>query len=225
MASKLRERLRRASIGLSRKIAPRLMWKHAAQKGELEFHAADRWRPSDAFHESNARLLTEFGFRPDDFDGRVLIDLGAGSKLRTRYFEGAKIVAIEPLADRFRQTIEWCDLDDAWKCFSQPAEEFIDELRESADFVISINVLDHCFDFDVIVKHIFGYLKPGGHAFLSFDSHRVTDHMHPLRLTEKICRSKFEGTGFTIERVSRGLGSAGPTYGHGEALNFWLRRP
>ena len=51
----------------------------------------------------------------------------------------------------------------------------------------------------------------------------MTDAMHPLVLTETSARRRIEDAGFRIEAQSRGLGPIGPTYGHGEALNFWVR--
>lgn len=57
------------------------------------------------------------------------MDLGAGSKLRTKFFTDAKIIAIEPLAEKFMKEIEWCDLKDAYRVYSRPAEDFIGELE------------------------------------------------------------------------------------------------
>ena len=218
---RLRKGWQRARIRAAYRFAPRAAWQRWAQPGEYAFHRDDQWRAGPAFEADNARLFRHFGFRPDQFRGGVVIDLGAGSRLRSRFFEGARIVVIEPLLERFRE-IAWCDLDTAWRCYGTPAEEAIRELAGSADFLMSINVLDHCFDFDRIVRNARAYLKPGGSAFLSFDSHEVTDAMHPLVLTEASARARIEAAGFRVDAHSRGLGPIGPTYGHGEALNFWV---
>jgi hypothetical protein len=153
--------------------------------------------------------------------GRTVIDFGAGSKLRSRYFEQARVIAIEPLADRFR-ALDFCDLDAAAAVYARPGEERIEELVGQADLLVSINVLDHCFDFDLAVSNVAAYLRPSGTAFLSFDLHEAADEMHPLLLTEESCVRSFEHAGLVIRRKSAGVGAFGASYGHGQAINFWL---
>lgn len=48
--------------------------------------------------------------------------------------------------------------------FDLGTSELPDELRESADTVIDIGVLEHCFDIPAAFKNIFGLLKVGGRA-------------------------------------------------------------
>lgn len=117
--------------------------------------------------DSTERLLSHFSFPFDSYRWKTIIDLGAGSKLRIKYFLDAKIIAIEPLADRFMKEIEWCDLAYAYKVYSRPAEELIEECVLKADLVISINVLDHCYDFELVIENIAAYLKDDALAFLS----------------------------------------------------------
>jgi SAM-dependent methyltransferase len=152
-----------------------------------------------------------------------VIDFGAGSKLRSRYFQDARIIAIEPLADRFR-VLDFCDLDAAALVYSRPGEERIDALTGQADLVVSVNVLDHCFDFDRAVDNVAAYLRPSGVAFLSFDLHDAADEMHPLLLTEESCTQSFKRAGLTVQRKTNGVGPFGASYGHGQAINFWLAR-
>ena len=203
-------------------------WQKKAQSGELEFHRRDKWRPSDNFAKRTAALFEHFGFRPDQYAGKTVIDIGAGSRLRTKFFRGADLIAIEPLADRFRQEIAWCDLNDAAEVFSLPAEEFIEACEARGDLVISINVLDHCFDFAKIVANLARYVRADGQLFLSFDKHAKADALHPLTLDETVCRQIFEDCGLSIERCTTGFGEmwdGPPTYGHGPyAMNYWLRR-
>jgi 2-polyprenyl-3-methyl-5-hydroxy-6-metoxy-1,4-benzoquinol methylase len=202
-------------------------WSKQAQEGEFRFHAGNKWRQSEDFMAQTIGLFDSFGFSRRQYDGRTIIDLGSGSKLRTKYFQGARIIAIEPLADRFMVEIEWCDLKDASEVYSVPAEERIEQCRGRADLVISINVLDHCFDFPKIMENVRFYLKRDGLVFLSFDKQKRTDSMHPLKLDEAICKRIFEQTGFVIEKVTRGTNGIlpGDVYGHGfYCLNYWLRR-
>ncbi|UCC95885.1 MAG: methyltransferase domain-containing protein [Candidatus Omnitrophota bacterium] len=222
--------LRKVHKNLGRFIAPLLpsgkfLWRMIAQNGEYLFHRTSDWRPTEDFSQRNAELFDNFGFRPDSFVGKTIIDIGAGSRLITIYFKDAKIIAIEPLAQRFLKTLSWCDLHKAHKIYSTPAEKMISELKGIADVVISINVLDHCYNFEAIIKNIKAYLKPGGLAFLSFDSHTDrTDLMHPLILTPEKCECIFRQEGFLVEKFTVGLNPQEKTYAGGKALNYWLKK-
>lgn len=200
-------------------------WKNLAQEGEYAFHARDTWRRTAHFREQTAELFRHFGFGHNQFLGKTVVDLGAGSMLRAKFFEGADIIVIEPLADRILANIEWTDIGDAKEVHSTPAEELVTSLVGKADFLFSMNVLDHCYNFKDISINIRKYLKPDGVAFLSFDKHEVADDMHPLHLDEEICSEIFDSCGFKILKVSTGTGDILPknTYGHGPyCINFWL---
>jgi SAM-dependent methyltransferase len=206
-----------------RKLADRLAWKKFAQSGELDFHKTNQWRQTESFMIDTGRLFEYFGFEPEQFRDLTLMDLGAGSRLRTLWFRGARIVAVEPLADQFRREIPWCDLDKASEIYSAPGEKFLKALENSIDAIISINVLDHGYDLSATITNIYRYLKKGGAAFLSFDSHDEINLMHPLYLDQQSCSEIFRRVGFTIEKITQGLGNA-ENYGHGVAINFWLRK-
>ena len=136
------------------------------------------------------------------------------------------------MADDVLREIPWTDLRDAHEVFSSPAEVLIPSLVGRVDFIFSINVLDHCYNFNAIIGNLYAYLKPGALAFLSFDEHYVTNKMHPLILTDDVCPPIFTDAGFVIEKATKGFeGEAAaimkvPTYGHGQTcLNYWLKKP
>lgn len=207
----------------------RRIWVREAQEGEFQFHKADTWRQTEDFRRQSKELFEHFGLHRDFYRGKTIIDLGAGSKLRSKYFEGARLIAIEPLADRFLREIPWCDLRDAAEVYSLPAEEQIPQCVGRADLLISINVLDHCYNFEAIVDNVRDYLKPDGLAFLSFDKHEVADDMHPLQLTEEVCERIFVSKRLRIQKLTTGFGPLRGevhTYGHGPyCMNYWLTRP
>src|SRR4051812_20274925 len=66
-------------------------WEKEAQSGEFAFHRKDRWRPSDDFLRQSEALFRHFGFALDGFAGSTVMDLGAGSKLRTKVFTHARL--------------------------------------------------------------------------------------------------------------------------------------
>lgn len=201
-----------------------------AQKGELNFHKDNDYRLTEEFNLDTKLLFESFGFEASEFQNKVILDLGCGSKLRTKYFQGANIIAIDPLIDDYRK-LEHCDVDDAYKVYSIGLEIFIPKLQNSADYGISINVLDHCFDFEKCVDNIYRYLKNGAKAFISFDCHFYTDALHPLILTEDVCTPIFNKCGFQILRFSEGHSGAykkkikNNSYGHGvSCLNYWVQK-
>lgn len=204
----------------------RSQWHVQAQPGEFEFHLTNNWRRTDDFMAQSVKMFDHFGFDRDAYRRKVVIDLGAGSKLRTRYFRGAELIAIEPLAARFQAEIDFCDLGDASEVYSTPAEDRIESCVGRADLLVSMNVLDHCFDFPKILENVRDYLKDDGLAFLSFDKHEEADEMHPLELTEEICERLFHECGLRITKRSQGFGNLLgelQTYGHGPyCLNYWL---
>jgi SAM-dependent methyltransferase len=197
-------------------------WANAAQNGELNFHKRHNFRAEEqvwrACVERDWKIL---GLEPSGWEGRFIIDVGAGSRLRSLYFEGATLAVLEPLADRYMSEVEWHDLDKADEVYSVPAEQFVPELEGRADFVVSINALDHGYDFAQGVRNIRRYLKPDGTALLSFDMHDKPDSMHPLVLNDDIVRKIFDDAGFEIEKSEEGRryhGAEGPL-----AIHYWLR--
>ena len=219
----------RVVVSPPKPVGSREEWQRQAQPGEFAFHEQDRWRRSDDFSVDSARLFRHFGLGAGDYEGRTVLDLGAGSRLRTRYFEGAHLIALEPLAEQFRR-LEFSDLDTADELHATPAEELVPQCVNRVDLLVSINVLDHCYDFDAIIRNVRRYLRKNGQAFLSFDSHLQTDALHPLILTPRICRKVFLRHGLQIQHESRGFGpvpsAAGEEhqyYGHPPyALNYLL---
>lgn len=190
-------------------------WAEFSQPGELNFHVNDNWRDSKDFFVESAMLFKYFGFETTDFACKRVVDLGAGSRLRSTYFFGAELIVIEPLASDYLRDVKYCDLGMAKRVYPLPAEQFVDELKGTVDFLLSINVLDHCYEFESCISNISRYLKIGGVALLSYDFHEVADSMHPLTLDYENSLRVFDSYGLGISRYLKGLPRDPPTYGHG----------
>ena len=149
-------------------ISSKESWESIAQPSELAFHQNNKWREDKNFVIESKKLFEYFGFDGYDFLGKNVMDLGAGSKLRTTFFVGANIYVVEPLADEFKK-IAHCDYSSAKSVFSMPAEELVGDLIGNMDIVTSINVLDHCYNFPKIISNISKYLIEGGLALMSYD--------------------------------------------------------
>jgi hypothetical protein len=179
-------------------------WMAKAQQGELAYHISPNWRQDQALFESkNVVFFRQFGFSPDDYCARTICDYGAGSKLRAHFFKDAHIIAIEPLANEFVSNIPWCDLKTAHELYAKPAEEQLPELLDKVDFLFSINVLDHCYNFERAVDNATSYVKQGGRVFLVFDCHEIPDELHPIVVNESICVDMFYRKGLVIEKMIR----------------------
>ena len=198
-------------------------WQSAAQSGELEFHV-HRNKPDQTLEKLNAELFEGFGFQATQFAGKTVVDIGAGSHLRTRFFQGARVVAVEPLANDYLDQIDWCELADADVVHAISAEKRIDELKEAADLVVCINVLDHTYNPGTIIENIHHYLHEDGQFLLSVDLHGETnDGMHPVELTVPILIELLCERGFAIDRGYLYLPYQ-RTYGHGDAVTFVMHR-
>ncbi len=178
-------------------------WKNKGQPAEFNHHKSPQshnFRGKDeVFEKSNTELLKSFYCDRDDFIGKKIIDLGAGSRLRTKWFNESYIIAIEPLADKFK-SISFCDLDDADEVYSEPAEKFLENLEEQVDAIICINVLDHCYDAEIIMENCYKYLKDGGKMLLSVDLNSKEDYKHPINFSVETLQKLVRKVGFNIER-------------------------
>jgi SAM-dependent methyltransferase len=225
----INERLARIEESLKRPAAPlratidRETWQGAAQEGELSFHKTNAgFRGQDDVWQT--AVDTDWraaGFSPEGWLGKTIFDVGAGSRLRSLWFEGAEVIVLEPLADRYRSEVEWCDLDRAQEVYSVPGEEFVAELEGRADLIVSINALDHGYDIAQSVRNIRRYLKEDGEAFLSFDMHYQPDEMHPLVLDNEMMLKIYAESGFDVlryEPARRYHGTDGPG-----AFHYWLK--
>lgn len=200
------------------------VWASRAQEGEFTFHKYNTgFRGDDDVW--NTAVDTDWraaGFEPGDWAGKTILDVGAGSRLRSLWFKGADVVVLEPLADRVRAEVPWNDFDQAKAVYNAPGEEFIPELENSADLIVSINALDHGFDIAESVRNIRRYLKPDGLAFLSFDMHDEPDYMHPLVLSNEIMLAIYADAGLDVEKVEPARRYHGAD---GKAFHYWLRHP
>jgi len=186
-------------------------WRQA-QSSELEWHKANQWRAQDELFKSDtSAYLQSCGFNTRQFNS--VIDAGCGPRLRSRYFK-AKLYAIEPLADAYKASLPWCDLDKA-TVYPMPLEDYISGLH--ADFLMCLNVLDHCRDFDKIITNISQYACE---FFLSYDcGDPKPDPLHPLVLDEESSEACFSAHGLTITKKIKG-----DPWRAGYSLNYWLEK-
>jgi 2-polyprenyl-3-methyl-5-hydroxy-6-metoxy-1,4-benzoquinol methylase len=180
-------------------------WHSKSQKGEMDFHRTNQWRRSEQFLSDSRALFLEFGLERDSLKDLSILDFGAGSRLRTLFFDGPReLVALEPLARKYVREIPWCDLDQAHELYAVPGEKKVPALVGRFEVAFSINVLDHVYDWKRTLKNNLEYLRNDGALVLSVDSHSKTDPLHPLILTEEMIRGEASRLGFwVVDSVSR----------------------
>lgn len=205
-----------------------LVWKRLAQSYELRFHEGEggAFRASPAFDDQTRALFGHWGYPPDRFSGRIVVDLGAGPRLRSAYFEGARLHAIEPLAEGFRK-LSCCNYGAAERIYAQPAETSVRALEGSASFVMCVNVLDHVYDPGKVLAAAAALLAPDGEFLLSTDMHPPDPPGHPVGFDLPALKRLCEEAGFEIADLSEGLGPVGRGFDgdHGDpAVTVKLRK-
>jgi len=198
-------------------------WVNLSQKKEFRFHKNDNWRRTEDFLKQNNFLFKYWGFNDYDYENKIVIDIGAGSKLRSKYFRKSNIIAIEPLADKFVKKIDFCDLREAYKIYSLPAENIIEELKGIADLIICINVLDHVDNYQKVLNAAFYYMKNDGKFLLSVDLHEAATIEHSVSLDEEKLESYFMQSNIRILGKIIGLPNIA-FYGQGETVTYILMK-
>ena len=197
------------------------MW-NFAQVGELDWHKNNNWRADDwNFILNTQTLFDALGYHSRNaYANKYVLDVGAGPRLRTKFWKDVILYAIEPLGKEYMDAFYWCDLLDS-VLYTKPIEEFIPELENKFDFIISINALDHCYNFSDALENIKRYVKKEGEILLSYDCHTGNDPLHPLGLNIDISIEYLKRCGLSIV----GEGWKTNPYGLGEySINYWLSK-
>lgn len=198
------------------------VWKSKAQEGEKHYHLHLKAPPDEEQRRRDAGLFRAYGFESEQFAGETIVDVGAGSHLRSKFFRDARIAAIEPLAEEYLDDIPWTDLDDAACVYTTPAEQRIAELEGQASLALCINVLDHTFDPTAILCNVRSYLRDDGCFLLSVDLHDgEADELHPIGLSADSVREMAIACGFAVRRAYW-YTPENRSYGHGSAFTLVL---
>jgi len=194
-------------------LLKKILWKMYQQNFEFKFHTAAgrKFRESPEFLLQTKRLFTNWGYRTDQFKEKIIVDVSAGSKLRSSFFVGSLIYAIEPLAERFKK-LSFSDLFECEKVYGVSAEQYIPELEGKANFIICINVLDHVIDPLKVLENCYHYLHRNGDFLISTDLHQhVVSPSHPIGFSKKFLLNLVKTTGFKVMRnfLDRSYGDSG----------------
>ncbi|MEI9895157.1 MAG: methyltransferase domain-containing protein [Chthoniobacter sp.] len=106
------------------------------------------------------------------YQGKVLIDVGCGSRPVLDYFQQGQKFFLDPLLADY---VKIPAMETHWQRhpashrFCLPAEESVTDLYDRGDFVLCWNVINHSWDPFRIVEQIRSYAKSGAKILLGTD--------------------------------------------------------
>ena len=212
----------------------RKKWEEA-QSWELHFWQCHP-RPDTAYENGVLhQMVRRFGLDGMPFRHAMCLDIGPGPTGILRGVPARKWMAIEPLAEEYRN-LSWCRFNHYEKIYAVAGEMMVAELVGAIDAAFCINVLDHVFDPQRLLSNVATYLRPSGFLLLSFDVHESDIPGHPIGFlcSEREARTFIERQWlepyFRIKRHESGRcymrrdGIWSPSWGTGIGHHWWLRR-
>lgn len=183
-------------------------------------------------HEQCARqssICDALEITPELVRDKVLLDVGCGPTGRlaglAKHKGSGTWIAMDPLLDHYAAMPE-ANLAGYDMLLSMPCEQ--KAIIGPVDVVTSINALDHGYDLGLALQNIYGYLRPGGKAILSFDcfSEPLVDITHPIRVSVDEATALIEATGFIVDRLHDTPAYEGRTnWGGGTHWHWRLSKP
>lgn len=128
-----------------------------AKGGEIRFDES-RWVGMKSTMSSMYAL--DWGGR----DGQYIMDIGCGPRSMCQWYDGANVVAIDPLNDQYRN--KFGGMGSNIVQLSCPAEVLLADFVNKIDFAWCYNTLRYVYDWRLVIKNIVRYLRVGGEFFL-----------------------------------------------------------
>lgn len=190
---------RRSAVFTGRLLSRKALWRGISLPAQQRYFQAHDDASADQLRSRTEAELTEAGFRSDDYVGRVVLDLGSGPHLRSRFFDGAELLALDPLATWITERLRGSDLGSAAEVHPVALEHRVESLVGRCDLVLSLDALDRGYDADATFANARAYLRSGGTFYLSFESRRTSTRRHPLIVSNAECRALAARHGFEIQ--------------------------
>ena len=167
--------------GLTREVLydyKKKKWAEVSQPFEINWHKTQPdWRSDEkAWAGCKENILAETKLSEEYFNGKEVLDVGCGPRSMLEFFPKSRKTYIEPLGEEYKKMYEFLNGD---PMFAVPAEQFVPELENKFDFVWCHNVLDHCYDWRMVLENIFRYIKPGGYFYIATDAGFPPNDGHP----------------------------------------------
>lgn len=165
------------------------------------------------------------GYFPTAFKGKTVIDIGCGPTERCSCLIDVNLIGIDPLGERYLD-LPGRRLRSYSRLYAQAAEERIDALIETADVVVCLNCLDHCYDAKAVIENMAAYMKSDGIGILSTDveyaGQDAPDRLHPLRMTSGDITTLILAAGLVPHSMGRcSAGDAYPMHNDNGEIEWW----
>lgn len=110
------------------------------------------------------------------------LDMGCGPAGIFTILNCNKVVAVDPLLDRYAQELEHFNAKDYPNVnfHNQPLEDFVP--TEKFDQVFCLNAINHVADLSLSFDQLVAAVKPGGQLLVSIDAHNYNMLKHIFRL-------------------------------------------
>lgn len=194
--SEIREQLIR-ECGIKSDVIKKVCLETNKYEGEMSFWKAYYVR--EGFDNSVYRkmMLNILGEENDEcFKDKVVVDFGCGPQGSLVWTDAPKTkIGVDVLATKYFEAFPE-ELQNHNMIYVQSSEEVIPLPSEYADYLITINSLDHVYNLDVIANEIRRILKQGGTLLGSFNLNEPETECEPQKLTidklDKYLLSRFD---------------------------------
>ena len=163
-------------------------------EGEITFWKALYEKEGNKFENEHYRnrMLSIAGEQNDLFwKDKVVVDFGCGPAGSLTWTKTPAVkIGIDVLAERYLRTFG-ADIIKQDMIYVASSEERIPMPNEFADYLITINSLDHVDNLDIITLELLRILKKDGILLASFNINELSTECEPQILTEKKLYDKF----------------------------------
>jgi ubiquinone/menaquinone biosynthesis C-methylase UbiE len=202
----------------------------ATRQGEWAYWSSLKWQEMsyEVRLSEWKRHLAELDIPFDSFRQQAILDVGCGPVGIVFFLEARKSVGLDPLVGEYER---WNGYWGKQAELIQADGESMPLADESFDSVFCINVLDHTFNPNDVLREIHRVLKPGGRVVLHVDLdsplrklHKVLKSnsgvLHPQSLTYDWILAQLE-TYSEIKKVHRDPSVFRPTWSQMRYEAYW----
>jgi len=153
-------------------------------------------------------FLEEIKFEVPDSTLNIL-DAGSGPAGIFTILKGHKVVAVDPLLEKYKSTLDQFDTSDFQyvNFINSPIERI--HMDQQFDLVFCLNCINHVNSIQSSLRNLFNALKPGGKMVLSTDAHNSNflknifqlvpgDILHPHQYNIQEYQNLVNNAGFQI---------------------------
>ena len=154
-----------------------------------------RLEGKDAFNQEESlkatfmRYCDRLDINKDTFKNKRVIDIGCGPRGTLHYFNAKLKIGVDPLANLYQK---FFNVDEQDMIYINSGAENIPLDDNFADFVISVNALDHIDNFKQAIKEIHRILKPEGCIILQLNINKKRTITEPILLNKMIIKNELK---------------------------------